>query len=86
MHSGVTTFQTRSDSKQFLMRTLKTSEGITHGRGITDSTLTKWVHALPRCAPVMHWSSSLEFTLAHQSNTKIYDRVLRQETSRIAPF
>ena len=33
------------------MRTLKTSGGMTHGQGITDSTLTKWVHALTRCAP-----------------------------------
>ena len=32
------------------MRTLKTSGGMTNGRGITDSTLAKWVHALPRCA------------------------------------
>ena len=37
--------------EQFLMRTLKTSGGMTHGRGIKDSTLAKWVHALPRCAP-----------------------------------
>ena len=38
--------------EQFLMRMLKTSGGLTHGRGITDSTLTKWVHALPYCIPV----------------------------------
>lgn len=25
---------------------------MTHGRGITDSTLAKWVHALPRCVPI----------------------------------
>ena len=25
---------------------------MTHGRGITDSTLTKWVHVLPRCVPL----------------------------------
>jgi len=31
------------------MSMLKTIGGMTHGRGITDSTLTKWVHALPRC-------------------------------------
>ena len=29
------------------MRQLKTSRGMTHGRGVTDSTLTKWVHSLP---------------------------------------
>ena len=38
--------------EQFLMRQLKSSGGITHGRGITESTLTKWVHALPRCVPI----------------------------------
>ena len=34
------------------MRQLKSSGGMTHGRGITESTLTKWVHALPRCVPI----------------------------------
>lgn len=34
------------------MRMLKTSGGLTHGREITDSTLTKWVHSLPYCIPV----------------------------------
>ena len=38
--------------EQFLMRMLKTSGGMTHGRGISDSTLTKWVHALPHCVPL----------------------------------
>lgn len=33
--------------EQELMRLLKTSGGMTHGRGITDSSLMKWVHALP---------------------------------------
>ncbi|KAG1653410.1 Alkaline phosphatase [Nymphon striatum] len=38
--------------EQFLMRMLKISGGVTHGRGITDSTLPKWFHALPRCVPI----------------------------------
>ena len=38
--------------KQYLMRILKTSGGMTHGRGITDSSLTKWVHTHPRCIPI----------------------------------
>jgi len=38
--------------EQFLMRMLKTSGGMTNGRAITDSTLTKWVHILPHCVPV----------------------------------
>lgn len=38
--------------EQFLMRMLKLSGGMTHARGITESTLTKWVHALPHCVPI----------------------------------
>ena len=38
--------------EQNLMRLFKTSGGMTRGRGITDSTLTKWVHAFPFCLPV----------------------------------
>ena len=34
------------------MRLLKTSGGMTHGRGITDSSLMKWVHALPHTIPI----------------------------------
>ena len=34
------------------MRMMKTSGGMTCGRGITDSTLTKWVPALPRYVPI----------------------------------
>ena len=36
--------------EQYLMRMLKTGGGMTHGRGITDSRLTKWAHA--QCVPV----------------------------------
>jgi len=35
--------------EQYLMRMLKVSGGLTYGRGIIDSTLTKWIHALPKC-------------------------------------
>ena len=38
--------------EQYLMRMLKTSGGMTHCRGITDSTIPTWVHALPQCVPV----------------------------------
>ena len=38
--------------EQFLIRLLKTSRGMTHGLGITDSKLTRWVHALPQCVPI----------------------------------
>lgn len=30
-----------------LMRSMKTIGGLTHGRGITDSTLNKWIQGLP---------------------------------------
>ena len=54
--------------EQFLMRMLKTSGGMTHGRGITDSTLTKWVHALPYCVPVC---DALEkFTGVHSATSE----------------
>ncbi|KAG1677893.1 Multidrug resistance-associated protein 4 [Nymphon striatum] len=38
--------------EQFMMRMLKISGGVTRGWGITDSTLPKWFHALPRCVPI----------------------------------
>lgn len=54
--------------EQYLMRMLKTSGGMTHGRGITDSTLTKWVHALPHCVPVC---DALEkFTGVHSATSE----------------
>ena len=35
--------------EQDLMRLLKSSAGMTHGRGLSDSTLTKWTQAFPHC-------------------------------------
>ena len=29
-----------------------TSGGMTRGRGITESTLARWVHPLPQCVPI----------------------------------
>lgn len=54
--------------EQFLMRMLKTSGGMTHGRGITDSTLTKWVHALPRCVPIC--DALEQFTGVHTATSE----------------
>ena len=46
----------------FLMKLLKTSGGMTRGRGITGSTLARWVHSLPGvCLSAMHWSLSRQF-------------------------
>src|SRR6218665_507807 len=35
--------------EQDLMRPFKSSGGMTRGRGITNSTLTKWIHLFPQC-------------------------------------
>ena len=54
--------------EQFLMRLLKTSCGMTWGRGITDGTLTRWVHALPQCVPICN---ALEtFTSVHSGTSE----------------
>ena len=46
----------------FLMKLLKTSGGMTRGRGITDNTLARWVHSLPGvCLSATHWSLSRQF-------------------------
>ena len=37
------------------MRLIKTSGGLIHGRGITDSTLSQFVHALPHCIPICQY-------------------------------
>jgi len=38
--------------EQNLMRMFKSSGGMTHGRGIAESTITKWIHAMPHFIPV----------------------------------
>src|SRR6218665_1933126 len=38
--------------EQDLMRLFKSSSGMTCGRGITDSTLTKWIHLFPLCISI----------------------------------
>lgn len=35
--------------EQSLMRSIKTIGGLTHGRGVTDASLSKWVAAVPYC-------------------------------------
>ena len=53
---------------------LKTSGWMTHGRGITDSSLSKWVHGLPHSIPICE---SLEaFTNVH-TNTSDQHKDLR---------
>ena len=64
--------------EQVLMRMLKTSGGMTHGRGITDSTLTKWVHALPRCLPICN--ALEQFTGVHSVTSEQHMKDLRPST------
>ena len=35
--------------EQVLMRAMKTSGGLTRGRGLTDSVLSRWVLSMPSC-------------------------------------
>ena len=63
--------------EQFLMRMLKTTGGMTHGRGITDSTLTKWAHALPGCVPVC---DALEKITSVHASTSEQHKDLRSST------
>ena len=39
--------------EQVLMRSLKTSAGLTRGRGILPSTIAKWVHSMPAASRVI---------------------------------
>ena len=66
--------------EQFLMRMLKTSGGMTHGRGITDSTLTKWVHALPRCVPIC--DALEQFTGVHTGTSEQHKDMQQSTQSR----
>ena len=54
--------------EQFLMRMFQTAGGMTHGRGITESTLSKWVHAMPRCIPICN--ALEDFTAVHTSTSE----------------
>ena len=38
---------------QVLMRSLKTTGGLTRGRGISPSTIAKWVHSMPATSRVI---------------------------------
>ena len=58
--SGIFTDQT---IEQTLMRSIKAPGGLSHGRGLTDSTQATFVHAIPRCIPICH--SLEEFCNVH---------------------
>ena len=50
-----------------LMRLLKTSGGMVHGRGISDSTLAQFVHALPQTIPILQYIEELAGVFASTS-------------------
>ena len=51
INSGVDYFETKSIERE-LMRLLKISGGLTCGQSVTDSTVAKFVNALPKCLPI----------------------------------
>ena len=70
--------------EQFLMRQLKSSGGMTHGRGITESALTKWVHALGDVFQfAMLWRDTHQSTQEHLSNIKTYVQPVNSKTTLI---
>ena len=72
--SGIFTDQT---IEQVLMRSLKAPGGLAHGRGITDSTQAKFVHAIPKCIPICN---SLEDFCDVHTETSDQHRELRAAT------
>ena len=54
--------------EQVLMRAMKVSGGLTRGRGITESTLAKWVRALPLCIPLC--TAVEEFAGSHAESSE----------------
>ena len=50
------------------MRPLKAPGRFSHGRCISDSTISQWVHAIPYCIPICHYLE--EFTGVHPMSTK----------------
>jgi len=54
--------------EQFLMRMFKTAGCMTCGRGITDSSISKMVHAMPRCIPICN--ALEDFTAVHTSTSE----------------
>ena len=64
--------------EQVLMRMLKVPGGLAHGRGINDSTRTKWVHVIPRCIPICN---SLEHFCGVHTQTSDQHKDLRASSA-----
>ena len=63
--------------EQWLMRQCKSPAGLTRGRGFTDSTASKFVHALPKCVHLCH---ALEIFAGAHSLSSEQHRNLSQST------
>src|SRR6218665_195958 len=52
---------TNQTIEQDLMRLFKSSSGMTRGQGITNSTLTKWIHSFPQCISICEGLDKLAY-------------------------
>ena len=53
---------------------------MTHGRGITDSTLTKWIHTYSRCIPIC--DALEDFTGVHCESSEQHKDLLSSTQAR----
>ena len=63
--------------EQCLMRLVKAPGGLSHGRGVTESTKNKLVHIYPRCVPIFE---SLEEFCSVRSSTTEQHKDLRESS------
>ena len=68
--------------EQVLMGSLKTSGGLTRGRGLTEQQRLIWLLSMPACAETNHIMQELtgQFSLTLANRTKICPRQDRQDT------
>lgn len=62
------------------MRALKCEGGLTRGRGITDSTLSKWIDAVPHCVPMCNSLETFCSISSCKSEQHVEMRDSRQKT------
>ena len=62
------------------MRLLKSSGGMTHGRGITDNSLMNWVHAIPYNIPTC--DALDEYSGVHSHTSEQHKDLRQRSTNR----
>lgn len=77
--SGIATDQT---IEQVLMRSMKSSGGLTHGRGISASTLARWVHSMPATSRVIEAVHDFSGVVKVSSEQHVELRESRQKRDR----